>query len=468
MRAWVQCSHDCGLPGLLPARSNIHGWSNMFDVATRRQRPATADEFVVLDRVPVDDDVGSPHGAPRAVERSVRRPGDLEMLGGDAGLVAEDEPVAGPGQGGVDHAVRRRRAQAGSEGMRCRPRLEIGRGPVEELGLAPVGAARVGVVGGDEHPRRAAHDVGRRHPEDAGLGRPRHGGRPVLEVGARGRGDVPVLGPGSGRRVGDVAEEHVPLAARPTREPGPSPPRSGSLTIGLRSCAHATSGALPVPPTTHSWSAPICPAAFTAAAPDVPDASSAAPVVVVDVPLPPLPPLPPQPARTTRRTASTPTSSVPVLVRAARRMLPSRRLGPGRAAVPRVTTRAARPTRRRGTRWRWPGCATARPGTPWTPGPSSAARTGTALRDSGTMASTVAARSRAGMVAVRARLGTAVMSGKWPSFTCWSRHPRSSSTTFMSSGSSKSATGGSLKARWPFSPIPRQHRSRGLASSRAA
>ena len=33
-----------------------------------------------------------------------------------------------------------------------------------------------------------------------------------------------------------------------------------------------------------------------------------------------------------------------------------------------------------------------------------------------------------------------------------------------SRGSSKSATGGSLKARWPFSPIPRQHRSRGCSA----
>ena len=71
------------------------------------------------------------------------------------------------------------------------------------------------------------------------------------------------------------------------------------------------------------------------------------------------------------------------------------------------------------------------------------------------------ARRSAGMVAVSARRGTASMSGKCPSWTCWSRQARSSSTTFMSRGSSKSATGGSLKARCPFSPMPRQQRSSG-------
>ena len=57
--------------------------------------------------------------------------------------------------------------------------------------------------------------------------------------------------------------------------------------------------------------------------------------------------------------------------------------------------------------------------------------------------------------------------GKQPSATCCSRHARSSSTTFTSSGSAKSATGGSLKAMWPFSPMPRQMRSMGFSARRA-
>ena len=80
-------------------------------------------------------------------------------------------------------------------------------------------------------------------------------------------------------------------------------------------------------------------------------------------------------------------------------------------------------------------------------GPVSAARTGSALRASGTMAITWAARKRAGMVTVRAWVGTDAMSGKWPSLTCCCRQAASSSTTLTSSGSSKSATPGSLKAR---------------------
>ena len=42
-----------------------------------------------------------------------------------------------------------------------------------------------------------------------------------------------------------------------------------------------------------------------------------------------------------------------------------------------------------------------------------------------------------------------------------------SATTFTASGSEKSATGGSLNARCPFSPIPRQHRSSGCDRSRS-
>ena len=76
----------------------------------------------------------------------------------------------------------------------------------------------------------------------------------------------------------------------------------------------------------------------------------------------------------------------------------------------------------------------------------------------------VPARSSAGMVTVIAWAGTSASVAKCPSSTCWRRQAASSSTTFTSSGSSKSATGGSLKARWPFSPIPRQHRSSGWSA----
>ena len=48
------------------------------------------------------------------------------------------------------------------------------------------------------------------------------------------------------------------------------------------------------------------------------------------------------------------------------------------------------------------------------------------------------------------------------------RQAASSSTTLTSRGSAKSATGGSLKARCPFSPMPRQHRSSGWLRSRSA
>ncbi len=65
------------------------------------------------------------------------------------------------------------------------------------------------------------------------------------------------------------------------------------------------------------------------------------------------------------------------------------------------------------------------------------------------------------MVTVMAWVGTSVSPAKCPSFTCCMRQAVSSSTTLTSRGSSKSATGGSLKARCPFSPMPRQHRSSG-------
>ena len=54
-------------------------------------------------------------------------------------------------------------------------------------------------------------------------------------------------------------------------------------------------------------------------------------------------------------------------------------------------------------------------GQPVATGPVSAARTGSALRASGTMARTRPARSSAGMVTVMAWVGTSSRSGKWPS-----------------------------------------------------
>ncbi len=134
------------------------------------------------------------------------------------------------------------------------------------------------------------------------------------------------------------------------------------------------------------------------------------------------------------------------------------------SAAQRLSGSTAPPSRGRGTRWRG-GCAggsrpgrTCRPGPPGRPGPAPA------LRASGTTARTRWARSRAGMVTVMAWAGTSASVGKCPSLTCWRRQPSSSVTTFTSSGSSKSATGGSLKARCPFSPIPRQHRSSGWSA----
>ena len=77
------------------------------------------------------------------------------------------------------------------------------------------------------------------------------------------------------------------------------------------------------------------------------------------------------------------------------------------------------------------------------------------------------ARARAasaGIVTVIACVGTSSIVAKWPSATCWRRDAGSSATIFTSTGSSKSATGGSLNARWPFSPIPQQQRSSGCVA----
>src|SRR2546426_3539168 len=92
-------------------------------------------------------------------------------------------------------------------------------------------------------------------------------------------------------------------------------------------------------------------------------------------------------------------------------------------------------------------------------GPRNAALTASALRFSGTTQIIFLAAQSAGIVSVKAYWGTAAISRKCPSPTCCCRHRSSSFTSFTVNGSSKSATAGSLKARWPFSPMPRQQRS---------
>ena len=99
-------------------------------------------------------------------------------------------------------------------------------------------------------------------------------------------------------------------------------------------------------------------------------------------------------------------------------------------------------------------------------GPSSAIFTASALRASGTIASTCFAFRRAGMVRVIARLGTSSIVLKCPSLTCCIRHRSSSVTMWMRSRVAKSP-GGSLKARCPFSPIPKTQMSAGYLRSKS-
>src|SRR6202035_1061428 len=132
-----------------------------------------------------------------------------------------------------------RAVEAQRQRTRRRPRLEVGRGAVVELRLAAPDLAGTGVIGGHEEPRRAAHDVRRRHPVDARLRGPGRRCRPLHEVGALGGGDVPVLGARCGDVVGHVAEEHVPAPAGPD-ERLVLLPRSGVAE----------------PEVTHAWSRP--------------------------------------------------------------------------------------------------------------------------------------------------------------------------------------------------------------------
>ena len=106
------------------------------------------------------------------------------------------------------------------------------------------------------------------------------------------------------------------------------------------------------------------------------------------------------------------------------------------------------------------------PGHSGVTGFSSAFFTASALRASGTMANTYLALRRAGTVSVIARFGTSSILSKWPSFTCCMRHRSSSVTMWMRSRVAKSA-GGSLKAKCPFSPIPKTQMSAGNLRSRS-
>src|SRR5581483_1483825 len=96
-------------------------------------------------------------------------------------------------------------------------------------------------------------------------------------------------------------------------------------------------------------------------------------------------------------------------------------------------------------------------------GPNSVALTAAVLVGPGTTQNIQGAIVNAGMVNVRACFGTCSNVGKHPSWTCWTRLRSSRSTSLTSSGSSKSATSGSLNAICPFSPMPRQTISGGMA-----
>ena len=81
-------------------------------------------------------------------------------------------------------------------------------------------------------------------------------------------------------------------------------------------------------------------------------------------------------------------------------------------------------------------------------------RTASAFVGAGTTQKRYAADASCVTVSVSAISGTSSNVGKQPSCTCCMRHTSSSFTGFMRSGSWKSATGGSLNAIWPFSPMP--------------
>ncbi len=88
-------------------------------------------------------------------------------------------------------------------------------------------------------------------------------------------------------------------------------------------------------------------------------------------------------------------------------------------------------------------------------------KTASAFRPSGTTQLICLQFIIAGIVSERACVGTSSKVGNQPSPSCCFRHASSNSTTFTSFGSLKSATGGSLNAMCPFSPIPIQATSTG-------
>src|SRR4051812_7960336 len=100
--------------------------------------------------------------------------------------------------------------------------------------------------------------------------------------------------------------------------------------------------------------------------------------------------------------------------------------------------------------------------------PDSALRTATALACPGTTQKSLLPDMRVGIVTVSAWVGTESRDGKQPSLTCCWREASSRATTLTAAGSSKEACGGSLKARCPFSPIPKQTKSIGAAASKSA
>src|SRR3954453_14529599 len=88
-------------------------------------------------------------------------------------------------------------------------------------------------------------------------------------------------------------------------------------------------------------------------------------------------------------------------------------------------------------------------------GPFNVRCTACRLVGPGTEQNKCAPANSVGIVSVTACVGTAANEAKHPSFTCCCRQASSSATGLIVCGSSKSATGGSLNAMCPFSPIPR-------------
>ena len=89
-----------------------------------------------------------------------------------------------------------------------------------------------------------------------------------------------------------------------------------------------------------------------------------------------------------------------------------------------------------------------------------------ALRLSGTTTLKALALIIAGTVSVAAWVGVSSNDGNQPSPTCWRLHAPSSGTILTNVMSLKLATGGSLNAMWPFSPIPMQARSMSFSMRR--